>query len=271
MEQGYIYIIKNSKNSKVYIGQTHRNIYERFKDHLACADWYNQGKLKFKSLLYSAINKYGKNNFYPELLEECTLEKLNEREIYWIKKYDSTNPKKGYNLTPGGYGNPNAALKCKGKIKVINDKEEIKLISLEELPYYETLGFKKGGKKLSEQSKLKLKKWHIGKKRSKETLEKMSLARKKRKNKYVWVHTDEKETIIKKEDLNTYLNKGWQLNRKKFRKEICSHMSRPNNNGSKEFKWMKKDCINIYVHKSKISEYEKQGYTLGRYLKRKEK
>jgi len=34
------------------------------------------------------------------VIEECPKEKLDEREIYWIKFYDSYN--NGYNLTKGG-------------------------------------------------------------------------------------------------------------------------------------------------------------------------
>lgn len=34
MEYGYIYIIKNKINEKVYIGQTLRSVEERFKQHM---------------------------------------------------------------------------------------------------------------------------------------------------------------------------------------------------------------------------------------------
>ena len=62
----------------------------------------NQSTIKKKGpiKLYKAIAKYGKDNFYIELLEETTLDKLNEREIYYIEKFDSY--KNGYNSTNGG-------------------------------------------------------------------------------------------------------------------------------------------------------------------------
>lgn len=47
-----------------------------------------------------AIHKYGKDKFRISLLEEVPIEKLNEREKYWIAYYDSYN--NGYNLTLGG-------------------------------------------------------------------------------------------------------------------------------------------------------------------------
>jgi group I intron endonuclease len=51
--------------------------------------------------LSKAINKYGKDNFLVEELEECPIELLDEREAYWIKYYD-TYGEKGYNCNGGG-------------------------------------------------------------------------------------------------------------------------------------------------------------------------
>jgi hypothetical protein len=48
------------------------------------------------------MRKYGIDNFLFEVVEECSLEELNNREKYWIKYYDSHNPLNGYNLTDGG-------------------------------------------------------------------------------------------------------------------------------------------------------------------------
>lgn len=47
-----------------------------------------------------AIHKYGRKNFTIEVLEECKVEELNEKEIYYIEKYNTYN--KGYNSTKGG-------------------------------------------------------------------------------------------------------------------------------------------------------------------------
>lgn len=47
------------------------------------------------------MNKYGCDNFYCEVLEEnIPYEKLDEREVYYIEKFDSFH--NGYNSTPGG-------------------------------------------------------------------------------------------------------------------------------------------------------------------------
>ena len=48
------------------------------------------------------MRKYGIENFSFEVIEECSLEQLNEREVYWIAYYNSFNKEKGYNMTPGG-------------------------------------------------------------------------------------------------------------------------------------------------------------------------
>lgn len=46
------------------------------------------------------MRKYGLENFTFSILEECPQNKLKEREIYWIKYYNTY--RKGYNATRGG-------------------------------------------------------------------------------------------------------------------------------------------------------------------------
>jgi hypothetical protein len=48
------------------------------------------------------MNKYGSENFSIKELEECPLEELNDKEVYWIEKLGSF--KYGYNATIGGDG-----------------------------------------------------------------------------------------------------------------------------------------------------------------------
>lgn len=93
---GRIYIIRNTINSKVYIGQTKVSLKLRFQNHLSAA---RNGK---DYVIGKAIRKYGEENFYIELLEECTIKELNERERYWISYFNSTNNKFGYNISIGG-------------------------------------------------------------------------------------------------------------------------------------------------------------------------
>lgn len=99
MKIGSIYIIKNYINDKVYIGQTTMTVRERFMTHMKPSICKRTPTRK----LYNAINKYGRENFYYEILEEnVPLEVLDEKEIFYIDQYDSY--KNGYNSTLGGDG-----------------------------------------------------------------------------------------------------------------------------------------------------------------------
>lgn len=90
-----IYIIKNDINTKVYIGQS-LDSKQRFKSH--CKGDYDN------SLIDKAIQKYGKEHFWFEILES-QIENYNEREKYWIKYYNSLIPF-GYNILAGGEAPP---------------------------------------------------------------------------------------------------------------------------------------------------------------------
>lgn len=92
--KGSIYIIKNTVNNKVYIGQTTQTIGIRFTNHKMASRTGEDTKF------YRAMRKHGEENFYPELLEQVEIENLNDREKYWIKYYDSYY--NGYNSTLGG-------------------------------------------------------------------------------------------------------------------------------------------------------------------------
>lgn len=48
------------------------------------------------------MKKYGVNKFYIETLEICNVDIIDEREIYYIDLYDSTDKSKGYNVSIGG-------------------------------------------------------------------------------------------------------------------------------------------------------------------------
>lgn len=92
---GFIYIIKNTINNKVYIGQTRVSVEIRWKEHLRHAQYGEQ-------VINRAMKKYGVDKFYIETLEICSLDNLDYREMYYIDLYDSTNKSKGYNVSIGG-------------------------------------------------------------------------------------------------------------------------------------------------------------------------
>lgn len=83
-----VYKTTNLINGKIYIGQDRNN---------------NPSYLGSGKKLKRAITKYGRENFIKETLETCAFEEeLNEREIYWISKFNSQSRKTGYNISAGG-------------------------------------------------------------------------------------------------------------------------------------------------------------------------
>lgn len=85
-----IYKITNKINGKSYIGQS-INIMRRWDEHLK-----GQGN----SSLYLDFQNFCIDNFTFEILELCSKEELDEKEIYYIEKYKSFEY--GYNKTLGG-------------------------------------------------------------------------------------------------------------------------------------------------------------------------
>ena len=89
----YIYKITNLINGKVYIGQTVRDVQERFREHCRHE----------ATAIDKAIKKYGKENFSVEVLCEAkSIGELNELEIKYISLYNSTDRIFGYNMCDGG-------------------------------------------------------------------------------------------------------------------------------------------------------------------------
>lgn len=96
--KGFIYKIVNDINDKVYVGQTRRTLQQRFRQHISDCEHI---ELKNRPL-YQAMKKHGIEHFRIELIEECSEDELNNREIYWIEYYHAYS--NGYNATLGGGG-----------------------------------------------------------------------------------------------------------------------------------------------------------------------
>lgn len=103
-----IYKITNTVNNKCYIGQTKDfdsqskkwGLEKRWKKHI-----YNAKTDRNKCVCFeNAIRKYGHEKFKPEILIKCDTEDVNEFEILYIRVYESTEKKYGYNITKGGEG-----------------------------------------------------------------------------------------------------------------------------------------------------------------------
>lgn len=98
-----IYKIVNAINGKVYVGSS-INLHNRKKNHFTTLNNGNH----HNSHLQKAYNKYGKENFFFEIIEIVTKnenknifkENILKSEQYWIDRYNACNIKYGYNLAP---------------------------------------------------------------------------------------------------------------------------------------------------------------------------
>ena len=92
---GYIYITTNLVNGKKYIGQHKATEFEGNK-------YLGSGKA-----LKLAIEKYGEDNFKVDMICECkSRQELNDKEEYYIQKYDAQTNPMFYNIRRGGERGP---------------------------------------------------------------------------------------------------------------------------------------------------------------------
>lgn len=156
-----IYKVTNKVNGKFYIGQS-VDIKRRWSEHRILN---RDETLSLKR----ALRKYGVENFIFSVIEECLDYMLNEREEHYIK-----NLKPAYNRCKGGTGakghyvsdDLKEKLSVKGKQQWINLSEEGKKTRVLNLT-----GPRKGHP-VSAETRQKLRSANIGKKQSKETIEK---------------------------------------------------------------------------------------------------
>ena len=111
-----IYCIENIINNKKYIGKS-VDINSRFDYHKSML----RKNKHDNDHLQKSWNKYGENNFLFNIIEECSKEQLVEKEIFYIKFFDTQN--KGYNMTKGGDGTLGRILSDETKIKISNSNK----------------------------------------------------------------------------------------------------------------------------------------------------
>jgi hypothetical protein len=99
MEKKYTVYKHTFPNGKVYIGITKQKPKKRW----ASGHGYSHYKYRNRQMFY-AIQEYTWENVSKDILfEGLTKEEAYSKEIELIAQYDSTNPDKGYNISPGGY------------------------------------------------------------------------------------------------------------------------------------------------------------------------
>lgn len=109
-----VYMHKHKENGKVYIGLTGVDPEKRWRK----GNGYNTTRHFF-----SAIKKYGWDAFTHEILAtNLTLKEAAQMEIDLIKKYDSTNPAKGYNASTGGENGFKGACHTEETKRILSEK-----------------------------------------------------------------------------------------------------------------------------------------------------
>lgn len=208
-----IYKTTNLINGKIYIGQDSRNI----------PSYIGSGHA-----IVNAIKKYGKKNFKKEILKECFSKKeMDKLEIEFIKLYDSTNRKIGYNISLGGGGSLGLKLSKEHKSLISKANKE---------------------KIVSKETREKISKSHTGKKRTELHKKNVSLNHSdvsgKNNPMYGKTHTKEAKNRISK------LNKG----RKRTEEVLEKFRIRSTGSENSNAKLTEKDVIkirNLYIKKEK--------------------
>lgn len=111
-----IYLITNTINNKVYVGQTVRAMKDRWYGHKSDA------KTRKNNMVISrAIQKHGKENFKIEMIACATnMTELNYLEWIHIHKYNSLHPN-GYNMIEGG-GSRKPSKETREKLSIARKK-----------------------------------------------------------------------------------------------------------------------------------------------------
>ena len=159
--QTAVYKITNQMNNKLYIGISSKPM-ARWSTH---KQRYRKGSI---SKLYSAMDKYGVDNFSFNIITWCdSRDDANELEQFLIEECETQS--KGYNITSGGDSTP----------VMEETKEKLRLINLGRIVPPETrnkisrssMGKKKGP--MTDDTKLKLSKIFKGCKHSQEAIAKI--------------------------------------------------------------------------------------------------
>ena len=174
-----IYRVTNRINGKSYIGQS-KNIESRLKYHQTAN---RESNLAIRNDLI----KYGSENFLYEVLEECDVTCLDEREGYYIRTLKPEYNTKGFTEHGIHYNDESTRAKIRSSAKLWwkNLPSETK----EKITRNNLTGRKKGYHLTSEQ-KDRLRKANLGKKQSTETKEKRKETMRKLKDSGAYVQTN---------------------------------------------------------------------------------
>lgn len=252
----YVHIVPNNK---LYFGIT-QNVKNRWRDGIG---YQNQ------QLFWRAIKKYGWNNIkHIILIENVSKDIACECEKYLIEKYNTTNPKFGYNVSVGGDG-------PFGVVRSNETREKLRLANLGHKHSKETIEKIKlhhahlnRGKKLTSEQKEKLlnsrrgkSSWCKGKKFTEEHRKKLSDAHrgKPAHNKGQHCSAEMKRKVSLANTGKIPWNKG---------KTTDDAIKQKISNSLKGRIWVNNGASRTLINKNNLSEYIENGYVLGKLLKK---
>ncbi len=228
-----VYLIKNIKTGKVYIGSSIK-LEAREQRHFKNLIDGNHHSNK----LQNSYNKYGKDFFIFESIEEyeeIDNNKLIQREQYWIDYYNSYN--NGYNCRPkaeNNYGHEHSEETKKLMSKLHSGKNNAMY-----------------GRKLSEETKEKIRQKMLGRFVSEETKEKkrkIALNRKHSKKTKLKQSRIKKSKPILQLDKNFKIVKEWYSKREPLRElgVRVDYVVKSKNKFSKGFYWVYKNEYELF-------------------------
>lgn len=102
-DMGEIYMITCIKNNKSYIGQARCYIGKNNENHGTNGRWRrhiskarNNKQTWSNDTIWAAFKEYHEDSFIVKMLEKCQITQLDEKEAYYIQKYNTLSPN-GYN------------------------------------------------------------------------------------------------------------------------------------------------------------------------------
>lgn len=156
-----------SPTGKIYIGQS-VDIINRFKH-------YKLGHSKQQVKLFHSLNKHGFESHKFEILEECFMEDLNEKEIFYISKFNSFNSKNGLNLRSGGCQNSLISDETRSRMSESRKGNKSALGMIHSDESKKKMSEKHKGKKFTAEHIENMRKACLGKKLSDETKRKIGI------------------------------------------------------------------------------------------------
>lgn len=236
---GYIYKTTNKINNKIYIGQHKASFFE--------PDVY----LGSGTLFRRALKKYGEDSFICELICECfSQQDMDEKEIKFIKEFNSTDSSIGYNITDGGRGGagPRSDF-TKNKISeankgktLVNDGIICFRINSCDLPEYLSLGYNHGPLPYN---------------RSDEFKEKVRISNSGK----IAMSKGDIRTRVNPNDIEKYLSDGYMVGWVKEEDKVVN--KRKKIPGIGKYKYMNKNNIYIMVPESEHEKYLSDGWVFG--------